>query len=111
MSGDMTTEGVPTMYTNMTEEKLLTKHDVRAAFRRLPLIERTVVALLERYTVPPGYTGPWPPTPAQIGEYLGRTFPKFRGRTVPARTVVRLNRKALQHLHTWLTRGGRAYEL
>ena len=108
---DEETEKIPEEYIYLIEEKLVAKRDVRIALRRLPLIERTVVALLERYVTPPGYTGPWPATPTQIGEYLGRTFPKFRGRPVSARTVVRLNLKALRHLHTWLTRGGRHYEL
>ncbi|HXC25130.1 MAG TPA: hypothetical protein VNU46_04380 [Gemmatimonadaceae bacterium] len=88
------------------EETVLTKCDVRAAFRRLPFVKRVIVALLERYAVPPGYTGPWPPTPAQVGEYLRTTCPEFGGRVVSARTVLTLHRTALRQLRTWLRRGG-----
>lgn len=88
------------------EEALMTKYDVRVAFRRLPMTERVVVALLQRYATPPGYGGPWPPTPAQVGDYLRVTFPEFGGAMVSARQVLHLHAKGLRRLRKWLERGG-----
>lgn len=88
------------------EERLHTRHDVRKALRQLPLYQRALVALMQRYAVPPGYTGPWPPTPEQIGAYMGATFPRFRGKPISAGAVVRINLYALRTLRRWLEERG-----
>jgi hypothetical protein len=87
------------------EDRVLTRCDVRHVLRRLPRVERAVVALMQRYTVPPGYYGPWPATAWHVGEYLRVTFAEFGGRRVPARTVGHLNQRALRRMARWLTRG------
>lgn len=92
--------------TTALEEMLQARHDARLAFVQLSLLERIVVALVQRYAVPPGYTGPWPPTPRQIGGYLQQRFPHLRGQLSQTRAVGKIHRRALAKLRSWLEARG-----
>ncbi|HXC24843.1 MAG TPA: hypothetical protein VNU46_02930 [Gemmatimonadaceae bacterium] len=72
-----------------TAVTVLNRIAIDAALAALTPTDRAVVELMSRYRAPMGYTGEWPATPEEVGEYLGATFPEFRGRPVTGRTVWR----------------------
>lgn len=68
---------------------VLNRVAIDAALAALAPVDRVVVELMSRYRSPLGYDGEWPATPAEVGRYLGETFPEFGGRPVTGRTVWR----------------------
>lgn len=82
-------------------ERLLNRIAIDQALERLRATDRVIIELLYAYRTQPGYAGSWPPTPEEVGEYLGAAFPEFHGRAVSARTVWRRHAAVLE---TWRKR-------
>lgn len=72
-----------------TATAILDRIALETALEQLAPADRAVMELLYAYRCPAGYTGWWPATAAEVGVYLGATFPEFNGRPPCARTVWR----------------------
>ena len=79
-----------------TEEQILSRLMIDGALAALRPADQAIIELLYAYRPQPGYRGVWPPTAEEIGEYVGATFPEFRGRAVTARTVWRRHAAVLE---------------
>jgi hypothetical protein len=78
-------------------DDILLRLSVESVLAQLEPLDRDIVVLCAALDAPTDYTGPWPPTLAAIGAYIGV---RTGGRPLSEGAVRSRRRKLYQHLAT-----------